>query len=243
MTNAEYNAGYLSVAAMEAVADAGLQWLLGGPILAALGRPGLLLRRWRGRRAPVVESPTAVGFAWGDEADEVAEHASVDHPDAVWWYRVDRVNRCGVASRGSGAVPRVWDDSADVGDLPNNPSGLARVQVGSAVRLSWIYEPAGQQAPPDRFDVFGGDPMDWQTVVASVPYVAGRRRYAWKSGEMTDGDVAQFSVRARSAAGVYSLIPEVQDLHTGASALYGEGTGLKTLVRVVELPAPVVLVD
>ncbi|MBW7907208.1 MAG: hypothetical protein LC135_01785 [Phycisphaerae bacterium] len=242
MTNAEYNAGYLSLGAIERAGDVGLLWATGGPVLAHYGLRAAILRRWPGVAAPAPRPAPAVGFAWG--ANQVSEHEEVDHPDGIWWYAVDRVNAFGLLTHGRDVAPRVFIGGQDIGPLPSSPSGLTRAQVGNAVRLAWMYEPIGQQVAPERFDVFGDGgtgTMDWVTVVASVVYGHGRRQYAWLSDAKNDGDVAQYSVRARSAAGVYSLIPAVQDLHTGASALYGEGSGLRQLMRIGPLTAPEVV--
>jgi hypothetical protein len=113
----------------------------------------------------------------------------------------------GVEDQNESQIVRVEFDAAGelLGSEPNAPESVcARPAAGGCVELRWRYSPAGQEAAPSVFEVFGdgGGTMDWQTPIAEVAYRRGRADYQWTSAAFEHGARLRFAVRAKSAMGV-----------------------------------------
>ncbi len=185
-------------------------------------RNGLVvLRRWTGRRTPPPRLAPVVGYA-ERPATAVGTHAGVSSGgDHVYWLLPEQIGRGGIAARSRTRLIRavVYQGGSWVGALPNTPGLLAlRQTTGLRVVATWVYNPLGQQAEPATFEVFsngGSGTVDLSSSVGTVPYEPGRRHYRWISGAFNAGDEVAIVVRARSAAGVYSLIGEHGDAYRG----------------------------
>lgn len=245
MTNDQLNAEILDVAAFRRRWDLGLRWaglMLACPIWPAAGC--LILRRWTGMAGERGDNPAAVGFAIRPATQVSSDAGAVYANNTVYWQDVDVVSGGGVltpATPGSERA-RAWGASGDVGALPNTPVHVRARQVEDGkVHLTWSYNGLYEQVTPARFDVFsdgGTGTMNWSTVVDQIAYDANRPHYGWLSDAQVDGTLIEYSVRARSATGVYSLIPAVADKHLGSSPTYGSGRGVPTLVRIKTLASP-----
>lgn len=244
MDNAQQNILASMLAAGRSKTDRGLRYALGGGmgLRCKQNRGVLLLRRWTGNKYPQPFCPAVVGHALRP-ATTVSERAGAGHsPNTVYWYRVDIVSPGGIVALTAPEQIKcaVWDNSGWVGAIPNLPLNLVARQVaGPKVALSWLYNRASQQDAPQRFDIFsdaGTGTMDWSTIVASVNYVAGRELYAWTSGVL-DGGPRLYNLRARTAAGVYSLVPKVADKVIGPDKDYSP-VGGKNGIGVLVLTTP-----
>jgi hypothetical protein len=170
-------------------------------------RGGYNLYRWCGDRY-TAEPGRIVGAAGGDLAS-VATFPYVGHdPGTRYWYLVRAVGAGGVSEMNCRQVVRVELDEAGelVGPQPNSPESLATsASSGGRIELGWRYNPAGQEAAPVAFDVFGDGgtgSMAWETPIDSVEYRVGMVDYSWISEPFAHDTRAQFAVRARSGAGV-----------------------------------------
>lgn len=203
----------------------------------------LLLRRWRGTKAPRPTFAATIGFARRPDTvvDEGAGVTWAD--DAVYWLAADRVNAGAICSPVDhrAAQPVVRSAGDDVGLLPNPPVDVTLRQGGDGkLWISWGYNPAGQQAVPALFAIYsdagGGGALDGDPL-ATVPYVAGRIAYTWRySGD--DWDQWRFLVLAETTGGVKSLatLPNGRGLSTsyGLAAMDAILTARRCVSTLVE---------
>lgn len=203
----------------------------------------VILRRWQGSKYPRPTLPLAVGFA--DRGATVSSDAGATYSnDTVYWHEAELVSRSGIPGEADGrtALPSVWGPAGYLGPIPNMPTDIMYSQTSDAkFALSWLYNPLRQQVAPERFDVFsdgGTGTMDLSTVVASVTYAAGRLRYSWQSGTFANGVARAYTVRARSAAGVYSLIPVIGSPTVGPAPAYGTIAAHQTARMTMRLTLP-----
>jgi len=202
-----------------------------------------ILRRWQGEKYPVPFIPQGVGFALRPESDVQSFAGAAYANDTVYYHSIDRVSPAGVvsSSRHEHAQMAVWGGSGNVGPVPNMPVRMARRQVaGPRVLVTWIYNEAGQQATPATFEVFsdgGTGTMNWTTPIGSIAYVEGRNYFGWRSGIIAAGD-RQYSVRAKTVGGVYSLAALVGDIHIGGIGSYVPPAGTHGISIQVKTAVP-----
>ena len=203
----------------------------------------LMLRRWSGTNYPRPQAATVVGYEQRP-ATEVGSGGSATFSNStVYWFCVDKVSANGILTQAPQSEARVavWGPGGYKGEIPNTPSHLRVQQIaGPKLRLTWFYNPLDQQVAPQRFDVFsdsGTGTMDWLNPVANVSYVEGRDRYVWTSGVLSDGTTYVYNVLARSATGIYSLIPDLRDWYAGHHGIETP-VGALGLRRTISTTAP-----
>lgn len=210
----------------------------------------LLLRRYTGSQFPRPAAAPIVGFAARPASSVDSDSGATYANETVYWHVVDRVSVNGVLHQQDAdqAHCAAYDSNGYVGAIPNTPivARLIPVGDGTRVRLQWLYNPVDQQAAPERFDIFhnsGSGDIDWGTVQESIDYIDGREWYSWRSGSFSPGDSVKVSVRARTASGVYSLVPRVADNFIGGHPNYdipagSYDDGLVHEIEAISLTAP-----
>lgn len=251
MTNSQINARLVALAAVRRRWDLGLRRAnlhKAAHPLSLRSTGFLLLRRWSGSKYPRPRPATCVGIAARSTGgtpvpQTVSSDGGASYGNAIWWHVADTVSKAGVWQAGDPryAQASVWAGGANVGPIPNTPDHVtARQTTTGAIRLCWHYNRLEQQVQPERFDVFVDDGAGNFTLGSptdSVTYVAGLEWYSWTSQVWADGTTRNVIVRARSAAGVYSLIPETADIYIGATSDYSVGAGTGTKIRSGSLTA------
>jgi len=122
------------------------------------------------------------------------------------YYAVRRVSASGKGELGTGALVRLsLDESGQQRSArPNQVSGLeALAEAGGKIRLRWWYMPAGQEAGPDLFAVYGDGgtgEVDYGVAVGTVAY-CGAGSYEYVSEAHAGGQARRFSVRSIAADG------------------------------------------
>jgi hypothetical protein len=96
------------------------------------------------------------------------------------------------------------------GPTPNPVGGLAVApEAGGTFSLTWTYDEAGQAAPPELFEIYNdtGSPgsVDFDSVVATVPYSWRQGSFQWTSGPFTHDARVYWAVRAASSSGAAGL--------------------------------------
>lgn len=241
--NNQANATAEAIALGRRMSDLSLAMLAGPGFLWARPDGLAVLRRWSGTKYPVPYMPEIVGHE-PEAATSITSAVGATYAnDTVYWHIIERFSPSGIAAPAylEDAEPVVWGASGYVGAVPNTPVNVRVVQVtGPKALVTWQYNPAREQATPATFEIFsdaGTGTMDWSTVVASVSYVAGLGSYAWRSGVLTAGS-RQYSVRAKTAGGIYSLAPLVGDLHIGGIGSYIPPAGTKGVGVQIRTTAP-----
>lgn len=203
------------------------------------------MRRWSGTKYPVPYMPAIVGHEADQAALAITSDAGATYSnDTVYWHVIERFSGEGIAAptRIQDAEKAVWGTSGYVGPVPNTPVHVRVDQVsGPKALVSWHYNPTREQATPATFEIFGDagtGTMDWVTVVASVVYYPGITSYEWLSGVLTAG-ARQYSVRAKTAGGVYSLAPVVGDKHLSSAPSYVP-VGVAGVSKVIRTATPAV---
>lgn len=188
----------------------------------------VLLLRWRGAKLPVGRidpgAPRVAVLVGVGRSGTVREWTGVAHPaegaevETVWHYAVQPVSGGGMLNDYDpgtiqAAVVNVSTlPEVSVGLLPNAPAALdVRLLPGLLPCVSWTYSTFGQQSSPADFAVYAtsGAAFDWASPIGTVSYIPGRSRYEWTGEALATGDVRHYSVRARTAGGVLSLIPRI----------------------------------
>ena len=127
--------------------------------------------------------------------------------DTDYYYAVRRASVTGQQERGTMAVVKLSldDEGNQRANRPNCVRNLrAEAVSGGKIRLYWWYQPLGQKAVPDHFDVFGDNgtgTIDYESVLARIDY-QGVRFYSYLSQSGDDGKCYRFSVRGVDADGV-----------------------------------------
>ena len=186
----------------------------------------LLLHRYIGDQAPRPAFAPVVGHAFRPAGSVASDVGTTYDGDNIYWHWVEVIGRGGIPAATPNRLTRavVYADGAWVGLLPNPPTRVALAQTTDRkVVVSWAYNPLDEQVVPATFKVFsngGSGPIDLDTPVGSVDYVAGEYVYRWVSGQYAAGTEIAFTVRAKSAADVYSLIPVQADAYRGTYEQY-----------------------
>lgn len=241
--NNQANATAEAIALGRRMSDLSLAMLAGPGFLWARPDGLATLRRWSGTKYPVPYMPELVGHEPEAATSVTSATGATYANDTVYWHIIERFSPSGIAAPAylEDAVATVWGTSGYVGAVPNTPTHVRVVQVaGPKAMLTWQYNPVREQVTPATFEVFsdaGTGTMDWTTVVASVDYVAGITSYAWRSGVLAAGG-RQYSVRAKTAGGVYSLAPLVGDLYIGGVGSYVPPVGTKGVSVQVRTTVP-----
>ncbi len=108
-----------------------------------------------------------------------------------------------------------WDATGTwAGPTPNPVGGMAvAAQAGGAFGLTWTYDEAGQAAAPGQFEIFNdsGSPgsVDFDTVVATVPYGWRQGFFRWTSGAFAHDARVHWAVRAVSSGGAAGVASPV----------------------------------
>lgn len=238
MDNSQLNATVSTIAAFRRRWDIGLRMAnlpAFGPWWTNLDG-ALVLRRWVAPKYPLPIYAPAVGYAKLD-AGSVAADQNLS-ADGVYFHNVDKVSEAGAVTRGRSLdVQEIVYDSGYIGAAPNAPTNIRvwQTRVDSAKgRMTWIYNPVGESAPPERFDIFtdfGGGVMDYFTVNASIDYVEGVYEYGYDSLVLTLGGPEVWTVLARSAAGVYSRTPTAALVSRGPESDYNSPNGTLAIVK------------
>lgn len=242
----QVNARGFSLVPLRKRTDLGYRYV-GGPFGARLwhNRLGaLLLRRYSGKADPRPFRPSLVGCTLRPATAVSAMTGATYSNNTIYWHFVEKVSGGGWSTEAPHEQSRcaVWGASGYVGQVPNEPADVRVCQFGSAkVLVQWVYNPLWQQVAPERFDIFsdgGTGTMDWTTPVANVSFVDGQMDYAWVSGTLSAG-AHRYNVRSRSAAGVYSLVPELRDRHVGSLGDYSPVGGINGgMVQLVTASPP-----
>ena len=168
-------------------------------------RGGTNLRRSEGD-VPSLSSPI-VGAA-GADASTVQTFPWMSHDaDTTYVYRLTAVCGGGVENGMDETIAEArFDDAGDwCGLVPNSPSDLRVTPMADGTFLvQWAYSAEDQQASPSDFHIYhdaGTGTVDFETVVASVSYRAGRYHYAYTSGSFDHGTRVTWAVRAAAASG------------------------------------------
>ena len=120
-------------------------------------------------------------------------------------YAAMRVFGNGYASAATEPVRVDFDDEGNriTPPLPKWPNHLRVVAIADGkIRVTWAYNSFGQGGWPTDFAVYIGPnagSIYYGVVIATVPFVAGRRLYTYTAGAFSDGAVRGFAVRARNA--------------------------------------------
>lgn len=244
----QLNATACSLARMRRRRDLALRYVAGPCGNPHWLRPKgvLLLRRWPttigGKHQPPLV-PTCVGFAVRPTTSVSNFAGAAYAADTIYWHRVDKVSAGGICAHTppDQAQVAVWGGAGHIGAIPNSPGHVRALPLpGPKVNLTWTYNRLGEQAAPGSFDVFsdgGTGTMDWTTPVANVTYAAGQEWFSWVSGVLAIGP-RLFNVRAKTAGGVYSLVPRVADKVLGTDTNYSPTGGQNGVyVRLLDTPA------
>jgi hypothetical protein len=93
--------------------------------------------------------------------------------------------------------------------------------AGGRLSLRWTYTREGEQVEPQSFRLYhdgGSGSVDYDTVIATVPYRRGRFHYRFESAPFADGTRVRWAVRAVSATGAEDLDTVVVSGWADASA-------------------------
>lgn len=220
--------------------DEGLRFANFGDAFGWFATEGvLLLHRYEGSQDPRPAFAPVVGHARRPASEVSSDGGATYNGDNIYWHWVETIGRGGIAAATPNRLTRavVYESGAYVGLMPEPPTHVSlRQTTDRKVVVSWVYNPLDQQAAPATFKVFsngGSGAIDLVTPVGSVNYVSGRYVYRWVSGQYAAGTEIAFTVRAKSAGDVYSLIPVHADAYQGPYQQYGS---------LPEIKAPVILI-
>lgn len=201
-----------------------------------------LLVRWRGERLPLAtidpsdkRAAEIVGVGLPIDDGTIRTWSDVTHAaNTTYHLAVVPVSGGGVVGsiNPMSIVTRTIDGGGAMRSLaPNAPSAVqARVISGARPLLSWSYSAANQQVAPEDFAIYAADEdqaIDFSAEpVGAVNYVAGQTRYSWQGDGLTDGDIRNYIVRARTK-GVLSLIPQRNKTPSGEYASVNTGYALR----------------
>jgi hypothetical protein len=186
----------------------------------------LLLHRYIGLQSPRPAFAPVVGHALRPAATVSSDGGATYGGDNIYWHWVEEIGRGGIPAATLNRLTRavVYEGGAYVGLLPNPATHITlRQTTDLKVIVSWVYNPLDQQVVPATFKVFsngGSGPINLDTPVGSVSYAKGEYSYRWISGQYAAGTEIAFTVRAKSAAGAYSLIPVHADAYRGTHHQY-----------------------
>jgi hypothetical protein len=148
-----------------------------------------------------------VGSA-GADASTIRTFPWISHDAAsTYVYRLTAVCGGGVENAMDETTAEVRFDAAGEwsGPVPNSPSDLRVTPTAHGTFLvQWAYSIEGQQTSPSEFRVYhdaGTGSVDFETVVASVSYRAGRYHYSYTSDPFDHGTRVKWAVRAAAASG------------------------------------------
>ena len=221
--------------------DEDLQFVNGGDAHAWWVTEGvLLLHRYTGALAPRPWFAPVVGHALRESATVSSDSGAGYGGDNIYHHWVEKIGRGGVAAPTPERLTRtvVYDDGSYVGLIPNPPTRISlRQKAGRKIVVTWVYNPLDQQVAPEAFEVYsngGSGAIDLDDPVGEVDYVAGKYLYRWVSDAVAAGTEIAYTVRAVSAAAVYSLMPRHADAYQGPAQQYGA-------IELYEVPAILVV--
>jgi len=142
-------------------------------------------------------SPTA------DPANEIKNFPTYPlPPSSVCWFWVRAVSPGGAEESSRVNAIRIKTDSNGdpVDPAPNRPTHLTATAIaGGRIRLTWQYDPVGEQAPVSQFSIYhdnGGGVIDLNTPLDTT----SARVYV--TDAYAHGTTVKFTVRSRSSGGV-----------------------------------------
>lgn len=170
-------------------------------------RGGVNLYRGLGDAANIdFSDPVGAGAA---DASEIRNFAWRGHTASqVYYYALTAIGGGGVETDAGENVRRFETDAVGLsrGALPNAPSNVtARAAAAGVFVVAWTYSFVDEEAAPSAFRVYkgeGGGPIDFETVVATVPFRRGRVFYRYVSDAFDDKARVAWAVRAITSAGV-----------------------------------------
>ncbi len=158
--------------------------------------------------ADAIDFTSPVGAA-GRDVVGISNFAWRPHAVSTrYYYAVKSIGGGGVESEGSlpARVAEFDGGGGLIGLRPNAPTGLAvRATAGGAFALRWLYGSRLEAAAPSAFRIYhdaGTGTVDYNTLVASVPYVRGRAHFVYASAGFAHGSRRVWAVRAVTDEGV-----------------------------------------
>lgn len=169
-------------------------------------RGGYNLRRSVGQ---IPDASTLIVGAAGVDMETVRTFGWVTHEaDTAYVYRLTAINGGGVENwTDVVTLDTAFDGSGYwVGARPNAPGDLqVAPAAGGTLLLRWTYSREGEQAEPYEFHVYhdgGTGTVDFDSVVANVPYRRGRFHCSYLSEAFDHGTRIRWAVRAVSTSKV-----------------------------------------
>jgi hypothetical protein len=182
----------------------------------------LILIGWEGERLPYPtldpwrrekRQAAVVGRTPG-LSGEVDTFADISFSDGTYHFAVVPFGPAGMPAEiePANVQTRVFDGGELIGRMPNAPACIqVRRLPGDKPHVTWIYSRFAEQIVPATFEVYVRDEetdFDWNSPTGAVDFRAERTRYNWTGAGLSPGDVRYYTVRAKSATGIKSLIPQ-----------------------------------
>ena len=220
-----------------------------------LNRNGLVvMRRYQGSLEPRPLIANVVGHSSRPAASLASYSSGITfNGTRVYWVFLETFARMGpiapIVDYLTQAV--IYESGSYEGPVPNVCTDLrAEQRANRKFRLTWLYNPMGEQVAPEEFEVYhdnGTGTLDLGTPIGTVTYQPEEEFYELLTDAYTAGQTIAFSVRAKSAAGHFGLQPgqgrgytgpstEPSDVTVGASTLQAH-----VISRTVDTPeAPII---